>query len=318
MERLTPLERDLEIANLEHQAHKLRKQDDDLWSENDELKAKGTSWVTLLEDLKAREDDLKAKDETIRELSANLARQELEINTYKERNGELQGWFRKHYEEARAANERYGLDVADARDVTDKDSDLTRPLPSADTPVVQRRSAPQVPKSPPRPRNSPQPEHVRSLATPHGAGSVKDYAQVAATPARPTSGGQKDLWNELWEDYNRGLAVKVDPEKAFADWKQERAAKSSRPGKEQTQSVGESSTPKSGQLKAATAGPQSIDKYVVNQGGPQLARALEGDGDIKAIHESKQPDIKSAKAKRSFSQSFSEPELSHKKTKTNG
>ena len=67
--------------------------------------------------------------------------------------------------------------------------------------------------------------------------------------------------------------------------------------------------------KAATLGDKilpSVDKDVLDEGGPQLVEELEEDDSVKATAESKQPDVKSRKAKRSFSQSFSEPELSQK------
>ena len=147
-------------------------------------------------------------------------------------------------------------------------------------PSMQRRSALQAPNSPPTPRNLSQPEHVRSLAIPHGAESVMDFAQVAATPTGPTSGGKRDLVKELWEDYNDGLEVKVDLEKAFADWKRKRAAKSSRPGKEQTQGVGESSTPKIRHSTAATAGLQSVDKDVVSETKSRWSEETEEDGGV--------------------------------------
>ncbi len=147
-ERLTPLaRRDLEIANLEHQVRDLRQQNDDLWSENDDFKAKEASWGTLLEDLEAREDDLKAKDEIIKGLSADLARQESEINSYKERHTELQTWLRKHYEETRAANERYGLEVAEAQEVTDKESGPV-PLSASEKTQIKERAKPPQPQQP--------------------------------------------------------------------------------------------------------------------------------------------------------------------------
>ena len=120
-ERLTPLqEKESEIADLRRQVRDFRQ-------ENDEVRTK-------CEDLEAEQ---KAKNESIERLSNDLSRRELEIDSNKERNAQLQeriaqlqglvqDLFQKRWQDLnegfRASKERYQSDFADARKVMDKES----------------------------------------------------------------------------------------------------------------------------------------------------------------------------------------------------
>lgn len=159
----------------------------------------------------------------------------------------------------------------------------------------------------------------RSWASPLKAESVNDYAQKAATSAQPNSSETPDFFEILMAKHQKRYGVNVDVEKELAKIKQRHAAESSEPGQDQMRGVDSSSKSKSRQLKATTHGDnvmQSADEDMLNEGGPRLATEVEEDEGVEATRESKQPGVESTKAKRSFSQSFSEPELSQKKTKT--
>ena len=204
MERLTPLaEKNLEIANLQRQVQDFRQQVDELWTENEDFRAQEASSRTLLEDLKAREDDLRAKNEIIKGLSSDLAEQDLEINSYKERNAELQAWFRKHYDEARAANERYSLEVAGARKITDEDSG---PVPLGASRETETRER----AKPPQPQQSSSDTRAKVA---HGPGSKATFPGRSLTDANPSQSLNSD---ELKKKKKEPRQAKV-PGEASAD-----------------------------------------------------------------------------------------------------
>lgn len=298
-ERLTPLaRRDLEIANLERQVRDLRQQNDELWSENEDFKAKGTSWVTLLEDLKAREEDLKAKEELIKGLSTDIARQELEIKSYKEHNLKLQELFHKHHEELLAAGERHKSELAIAQYATDTDPG---PLPLR-TPGMTKTKEQAEPAQPQQSSSDPlvtQPDHwfleqfrTGKKTTDTGERGSGD-AQVAAMPALPNSDSTSVDKLDVLKDYEERFGVKVDVPKMAEDFRRreeliKRQAKSSEPGEDQV---------------------QDVDGFSMSRGGPSKMATL-GNKPL-------QPDKKSTTTKRSFSHSFNEPGSSQKKPKLN-
>ena len=263
-ERLTPLaRRDLEIANLQRQVRDLRQQNDELWSENEDLKTKGTSWVTLLEDLKARED-LKAKEEIINGLSTDIARQESEIKSYKEHNLKLQELFHKHHEELLAAGERHKSELVIAQYATGTDPG---PLPLR-APGMTKAKEQAEPAQPQQSSSDPlvtQPDHwfpeqFRSgkKTTDTGEWGSGD-AQVAAMPALPNSDSTSVDKFDWLEDYETRHGVKVDVPKMWEELIRreklaQRQAESNEPGEDQVQNVHSSSMSRSGQSKMATLG----------------------------------------------------------------
>ena len=170
----------------------------------------------------------------------------------------------------------------------------------------------------------PKSEDVGSLATPQEAESVRDYALVAAEPAAPA------LVDDGWT-YHPGLSKArrawfemfgLIPEKNPAKEDTEREQKPAEPSESSehlTLGVDGSSMSRSGQSEAATLGDklmQFADEDMPVGHGPRRVDNLGKDDGVKATTESNQPDVESTKAKRSFSQSFGEPEVSRKRTKT--
>ena len=122
----------------------------------------------------------------------------------------------------------------------------------------------------------PRSKYVRPLVTAQKAETTRDYAQVAAESTLPVivMEGVTDSPN-LSKERRRWLEfVGLIPQKNSAKEVTEREQNQLTPG------VHGSSNSKSGQVKVTTDGDkllQSIDKYVVNEGDPQLAEESEDD-----------------------------------------